>query len=219
MVGDGAAVDDGAVDIGVRHVVDPQLDETVVDQDAAAGLDILDQVLIGDGGALRGAHDVLCREREALALLEHDLAALEILETDLRPLGIHQGRDRFAHLLADADQALEFLPVLLVGPVGKIESGDIHAGVDQSAEHLLALTGGPDRADDFRFAHVSSFFEEIVTFQTASEPGSFKAGLPAGKSGHSNPKAFPFSCLTQFSFFSNSLHLLTSLSFYYMRIP
>ena len=117
VVGDGAAVDDSAVDICIGDVFNLQLDQAVIDQDHAALGYVFDQVLVTDGSAFSCSHHFLGRKREALALFENDFPALKIAQPDLRSLCVHQRGDGFSHFLADTHQTFKFISVLLMGPV------------------------------------------------------------------------------------------------------
>src|SRR5699024_4535071 len=64
---DDAVVLHGAVDIGVGDLVDLQLDQAVVQHDAAAGLHVMRQVFVSDGTDLAGAFHVAGGQRKMLA--------------------------------------------------------------------------------------------------------------------------------------------------------
>lgn len=42
----------------------------------------------------------------------------------------------------------EPLGVRFIGPVGEVETGDVHAGLHELHQHRDVVTGGPDGADD-----------------------------------------------------------------------
>ena len=167
MVGHRAAVDDRADDLGIVLVVDPQLDQAVVDQDAAAYGYVGGELLVGDGGLILGAHDLFRGQSELLALLQHDLSAFEVSETDLGTLCIQEGSDVQSQFAADLDDSVKLCLVLRMGAVGKVESCYVHAGQHQLAELLFAFCSRADGADDFCFTHMFSpvLFERFVYFQ------------------------------------------------------
>ena len=64
---DGAVIADGAGNIGIADLINTQLDQAVIQHDAAAGLDIAGQVLVGDGADFVGALDIAGGQGELLA--------------------------------------------------------------------------------------------------------------------------------------------------------
>lgn len=42
--------------------------------------------------------------------------------------------------------------MLLMAAMGKVETGRVHAGADQGADHILVVHGGAQGADNFRFS-------------------------------------------------------------------
>ena len=70
MVGDRAVVHNGADDFCVAlYFFNLQTDQTVIQQDGISRLNILRQVLIGNGCALCGTHDLFGGQSELLACL------------------------------------------------------------------------------------------------------------------------------------------------------
>ncbi|MNI89792.1 hypothetical protein D3C73_1472410 [compost metagenome] len=63
-------------------------------------------------------------------------------------------------LLGCFPDAADALRVLVQLSVGKVQAGDVHAGLDQPQEHFGAFAGGTDGADDFSFAH--GFFLSLL---------------------------------------------------------
>src|SRR5699024_4496462 len=102
-----AAVQHGADDVGVGDFPDGQLDQAVVQHDAAAGLDVVGQVFIGDGDDVPGALNVTGGEGEGLAGLQGLGPVFELLEADLGALGVQQGGHGLVQLLADGFQGVE----------------------------------------------------------------------------------------------------------------
>ena len=154
VIGDRAAVLHRADDFLRSDMIDAEADETVVDQNRRARLHIVDQSLVGDRRPLIVSQHFLCSQRELLTLLQLCAAVPEIAQTYLRSLRIQHRGDRQIQLLPQMNQTLKFGPVLVMRPVREIEPGDVHAGQHQFAHFLPALTGRPDRTDDFRFPHI-----------------------------------------------------------------
>ena len=114
MVGDRAAVDDCADDLGVGLGVDAQADQTVIDQDHAADAHVCRKVLVSYGSSGVVAHHFFCGQCKGLAFFEYYFAAFKVAQADLRPLGIKKCRHGLAHLAAHADDSAELGLVLLM---------------------------------------------------------------------------------------------------------
>ena len=124
------------------------------DEDFVSDFDVTNEVLVvhvhgphllvaGDtdgGGGFDG-------EVEDFAGLEFDRHA-DIARADLRTLDVHHDRDFATDSLADGADAADDLARPLVGGVGHVQPDDVAAGTNQLLQHLLALTGRPEREDD-----------------------------------------------------------------------
>ena len=148
-----AAVEHFADDVGIRDALDGQLDEAVVQHDGAALVDVLGQVLVGDGADLLGALHLAGGQGEGLAGFQHFSAVLEVLQADLRAFGVQQGSNGLVQLSADSLQHVQTALVLLVGAVGKVEAGYVHAVGDQLAQDAVLIGRRAKGADDLRFSH------------------------------------------------------------------
>ena len=148
VVRDLAAVLDRAVNFGAVHLVDAEADQTVVNQNDAALLHIARQLLIAHGDNRVVAEQLSRGQRELCALLKHFRAVLEVAETNLRALGVEQGCDRETQLSAELHHALEFLGMRLVRVMRKVKTCHIHAREHELLQHLLAVTGRSNRADN-----------------------------------------------------------------------
>src|SRR5206468_946360 len=70
-------------------------------------------------------------------------------ESNLGPLQIQENADGAAGpIRGPADLSTE-LRVLIVGSMREIESGDIHAGIDEGTDRFRCRGGGSERTDDF----------------------------------------------------------------------
>ena len=148
-----AAVEHFADDVGVRDALDGQLDEAVVQHDGAALVDVLGQVLVGDGADLLGALHLAGGQGEGLAGFQHLNAVLELLQADLGAFGVQQSSNGLVQLSADSLQHVQTALVLLVGAVGKVEAGHVHAVGDQLAQDAVLIGRRAKGADDLRFSH------------------------------------------------------------------
>ena len=154
-VGDHAVVVHLADDLGRPDLKDGQLDGAVIEQDGGAGLYIVDQAGEVDIGARLVPLTFLAGQHKPGTCGQLGLAALEGAKTDFRTSGIEQGGNRKPHLGAQAVYRFKCLEMALMGSMGKIEAGDIHAPFDQAADAFFAVGSGPKRAYDFCPSHKS----------------------------------------------------------------
>ena len=117
VVGDRAAVDDCADDLGIGLGIDAQADQAVIDQDHAADADISRKVRISYGCSGAVAHHFLSSQGKCLPLFEHDLSTLKVAQPDLGSLGVQKRGHRLAHLAAHADYSAELCFMLLMRSV------------------------------------------------------------------------------------------------------
>ncbi len=75
--------------------------------------------------------------------------ALEQAGADLGALGVQEDADGLADLLGATTHALDTALVLLVGAVGEVEAGDVHACLEHLANGLVVVTGRAHGANDF----------------------------------------------------------------------
>ena len=131
VAGQGAAVFHLTVDLVALYLLDPQLDEAVVHQDAAAGPHLLVEVGIGDTHPAAVAGHVIGGQDKSLALLQSHGAVGKGLYTDFRALGVqnggHGGAQGVPHLLEHIQPG----QLLGVAAVREVEAGSVHAGPDQ----------------------------------------------------------------------------------------
>ena len=94
------------------------------------------------GGGLGGDNDLVAGV---------DLDLLVVLQqtgADLGALGVEQDAHGQAELLGDAADAVDAALVLLVGTVGEVEAGNVHASLDHLADLVVAVARGTHGADD-----------------------------------------------------------------------
>ena len=169
FVFDLAAVQHLAGDVGVGHVGDAQLDEAVVQHDGAALVHILGQVLVGDGADLLGALHLTGGQGKGLACFQHLHAVLELFQADLGALGVQQSSHGFAQLGTDGFQVVQAALVLLIGAVGKVETGHVHAVGDQLAQHAVLIGGRAQGADDLCFSHIKYLQLRLFKFHSITQ--------------------------------------------------
>ena len=80
-------------------------------------------------------------------------AVLEVLQADLGAFGVQQGSNGLVQLSADSLQHVQTALVLLVGAMGKVEAGHVHAVGDQLAQDAVLIGRRAKGADDLRFSH------------------------------------------------------------------
>ena len=154
IVGQGAAVLHDADDLLALDLLDQQVDQAVVHQDMIAGGHLVVQVGIGNGNPLSSALALSGGEGEDVVLLQLDAAVLEGLDADLGALGIQDSSHGDTQLVPDALELGQLSQVALVGAVGEVEAGGVHAGKDQLTDHFLAVHGGTQSADNFCLSHI-----------------------------------------------------------------
>ena len=163
-----AAIGHAANDVGaVFNAHDLHRQQAVVDEHVRAGPDQLDHLGIGDGDLMGVALDLAAGQDELRACLQRHLAALDGLGAHLRPLRIQQDRNRDALLLAQALDARDARPLLLIASVGHIQTAHVHSRIHQLGDHLLAVAGGAERADDFGLSHQVSSLTFCLLHETA----------------------------------------------------
>ena len=148
-----AAVQHGADDVGVGDLLNVQHDQAVVQHDGAAGLHVLGQILVSDGADLLGALHLAGGQGKGLAGFQHLHTVLELLQADLGALGVQQGGNGLAQLLTQSLQLCQTAAVLLVGTVGEVETGHVHAVCNQVAQDIALIGRRAQGADDLRFSH------------------------------------------------------------------
>jgi len=98
----------------------------------------------------------LGREGENIAVGKRDLSLLERPDPVFRSFRIQHDGDRQSELFPDLFDDIDFFLMILMRAVRKIQPHHIHAGKAKLGEHLLRGGGGPDRAYNFGFSHISS---------------------------------------------------------------
>ena len=154
VVGEGAAVFHGADDLLAVNLLHQQIDEAVVHQDVVAGGDLLVEVQVGDGDLVGAALTVGGGEGKGVPLLELDAAVLKGLDADLGALGVQNGGHGETQLVPDVAELLELGEVALVGAVGEVEAGGVHAREDELADHVLVVHSGTEGTDNLGLSHI-----------------------------------------------------------------
>ena len=172
-IGQVAAGHHPAQGVAALQLLHAENHQTVVDHDGVADLQIVDEALIGDGHPSLISDDILGGEGKHVAVLERDLFVFESFDAVFRPLGVEHDRNGQLQLLPNPLDQVDFLLVLLVRAVRKIEARDIHARQAHLRQGFLVFAGRPDGADNFRFPHwdnlpilfLISSYHELRNFQ------------------------------------------------------
>ena len=170
LVLDLAAIQYGADDVGVVHGLDLQLDQAVVQHDGTVRLHVHGQILVGDGADLVGALHIAGGQGKGLAGNQILNAVLKVLQADLGTLGVQQCGHGLTQLLAQSLQLFKAAQMLLVGTVGKIEAGHVHAVGDQIAQHAFLIGGRAKGANNFRLSHAIYLRQLSLTYIRHSIP-------------------------------------------------
>ena len=127
--------------------LDLEGNQTVIDQDKGALLDLGGQSQVVEGDVLRGAVEIFGRglsgDDDLVAGLDGNLLAVDQKTgADLGALGVEQDADGHTELLGNTTDALDATVVLVVGSVREVKTGDVHARLDHLADGLVAIAGG-----------------------------------------------------------------------------
>ena len=155
-VGKLAAVNNTASDIRTAYLLYSEGKQTVVEKDGVTGQKLLGKSLVADADALCIADNILGGEGEGCTVGQVYLTALKGAYSVLGALGIKQDCNGQTELLPYLLYRIYSYKVILVSSVRKVESGNIHSRTAKSSEHLLALAGGADGANDLCFTHIIS---------------------------------------------------------------
>src|SRR5262249_51878405 len=149
-IADGAAQGDGGAHAVVVDLGDGERDAAVVEEDDVARLEILREALVLDRDLARpGLWALAGRLDEGDDGIVDELAgvAREAAAADLGAAEVLQDGDGFVAGLGGGADGSEALTMLLVGAVGEVEPGDVHASPDQVLQGGLVVTRGADGAD------------------------------------------------------------------------
>ena len=150
---DRAAVLHPADYVGLRLLHHFHADQAVIQHDLAAQAHILGQVFIGDAANLPGAGDLPGGEGKVLAGLQVHLSLFKGLQADLWSLGVQQGGHRDVQFFAQVFEHLQPALVVLVGAMGEVEAGHIHAAFHHGLQDFRGVRGRTQGADNFGLSH------------------------------------------------------------------
>ena len=94
---------------------------------------------------------ICCKSKGITGFYFH-CALSESADPVLRALGIQHNRNGLIQLFTHRLDQIDLFLMLLVGTVGKIQSGNIHARLTHLSQHLLILTGRTYGTDNFRLS-------------------------------------------------------------------
>jgi hypothetical protein len=77
----------------------------------------------------------------------------ELAEADLGALQVDEDGDGAAGVVRGLAHVGEADFVLGVGAVAQVHAGDVDAGIDDRADHLIRFGGGAQGGDDLRASH------------------------------------------------------------------
>ena len=145
-----AAVLDRRDDVLAADLIDLECYEAIREEQRVTRLDFRVEALVVDGDMRLIARDVLIRQRELIALLEHDLAVLELAEAHLRSLRIENQGNDLAGLLGSLAHHVDAVEVLCVVTMGEVKACTVHAVCNQCIDYARSLRSRTLRADNFR---------------------------------------------------------------------
>ena len=118
---------------------------------------------------LLGALHLTGGQGKGLACFQHLHAVLELFQADLGALGVQQSSHGLAQLGTDGFQVVQAALVLLIGAVGKVETGHVHAVGDQLAQHAVLIGGRAQGADDLCFSHIKYLQLRLFKFHPITQ--------------------------------------------------
>jgi hypothetical protein len=124
---------DDPVLVGFEHA-QPNL--PVVDQDAGARADRLEQFGMGQLNPPAASRLAVAVEDECAALFEHRPAAVEMADSKLGALKVEQDRRRPPELFLERADMIDQLRLLLLVAVAHVDPERVRAGKHQPADHL-----------------------------------------------------------------------------------
>ena len=142
--------------VAALQLLHPENDQAVVDHDGISHLQIFDKTLVGDGDPGFISNHIVGGKCKQVAILQGDPLVLKGFDPVFRPLGVQHDGNGQVQFLPDFANQMDFLLVLLVGAVRKVQARHIHARQAHLRQGLFIFTGRPDGADNFRFSHITS---------------------------------------------------------------
>ena len=134
--------------------------QTVVQQNGVPNFHVPGQLGISDRAAALIAHNILSGQGELLSGPQGYGALGKGSQPDLRPLGIQHGGHRQIQLFPQSLQRIQTGLVLLVRPVGKIETGHVHTGQHHFPQDAFPVRGGAQGAHDLGLSHMATTFQK-----------------------------------------------------------
>jgi hypothetical protein len=126
-----------------------QLDQSIRDEDAIAGLRVLGERRVARRHALGIAQGLAGRDAEGLAGHQaHGSSAGQRTGADLRALEVEQDRDRQAELGSDLAHQRDALAVFGVAAVREVQAHHVDAGAQQLAQRVAIGSCGSQRRND-----------------------------------------------------------------------
>ena len=150
---DDAVILDGADNIGTLDSVDGKLDQAVIQHDAATGLHIAGQILIGDGADFVGALDLAGGQGEFLPGHQLFGAIGKGAKTNFGTLGVQHGCHGQIQLLRQGAQQAVTTGVFLVIAVGEVKTGNVHTVFQQLTQNAGLIGRGTHSANNLCLTH------------------------------------------------------------------
>ena len=97
------------------------------------------------------ARRIFIRQRELVALLEHDLTVFELAKTHLRSLRVQDQGNDLTCLLGCFTNHFDAAKMLCMITMGEVEACAVHAIGNQRIDNARSLRGRSLRADNFVF--------------------------------------------------------------------
>ena len=153
LVGELAAIDDFGLDGAAADAGRLELQLAVVEQQAIAHRNALDDFGMGQEDAGDGAGRIGTVEREGLAGDQLHGAIGEAADAQFRALQVDEDAERMAEARLDIADHADGFAHQIVARMAHVDAEHVGAGAGQVLDHLFGVRGGPKRGDNLYASH------------------------------------------------------------------
>ena len=148
VVADRATLGDRADDVVSVDVLDDETDVAVVDQQPVARRGVLGELLVGGRHPVVGAFAIIDGDADGFTVGPEGRAVGEPAEADLGALQVGEDADGASGHVGGGAYPLVVGLVIGVVAVAEVQPCDVHPGLDQGPDGLVAGGGRAERTDD-----------------------------------------------------------------------
>ena len=168
-VGKLAAANHAAMNILALDLLYAEGQKAVIEQNGITGNKLMHKLCIADRHDAFVSLHLVCRKGKALTLDQGHATVFKGLDTVLGTLGVQHDGNGHIQLGSYLLDAVNSFLMILVGIMGKIQSGYVHARLAKSAQGIFALSGRSYGTNNFCFAHISLQIIFCVYYTTRKE--------------------------------------------------